>query len=575
MKPQQKTNLKNKPQVKVALLVITLATVCGSFLLILSLFVLGNIGSIAKAYAIPVNNPSVAGYDWEEILYVDHTKVSGTADLIDFPILMDITHQDLKSVLNGGYVHNSNGYDIIFAQNGVPLTHQIESYDPTTGHIVVWVKIPVLSPSIDTEVRILCGNQLITTDPSLPLVWNSNFAGVWHLHDNLLDATQSGNDGVNFGASGTSGVISNGMEFISSRVEIPDDNSLDLMEYTVEAWVYPTQTHHTWQPILAKEANNGTHRNYGFFIKPNSMRVHFSFKHNCTGAWKSYNTNGSMIMNEWNHIVMTMDGSRFKCYLNGVLDKNKNVSNFSPCMSSYPIKIGDEISSYTYFNGKLDEIRISSVARSVDWIVTTYNNQANPTGFFYIGSNAPLPIDLLSFDAELENNRVLVDWVTTSEINNDYFSVERSSDGLNYEEIGKVYGAGNSSETREYEFFDESPLSGIGYYRLKQVDKNGEYEFFDPKAVEYINDVPVISPPKVGPNPFTSELNVSFDANRLEDVQLIIHNWEGREVFSDVIYAEKGSNSYQCTELSNLPAGGYILTLMNEQSVETIKLIKQ
>ncbi len=92
-----------------------------------------------------------------------------------------------------------------------------------------------------------------------------------------------------------------------------------------------------------------------------------------------------------------------------------------------------------------------------------------------ITTNNPLPVALLEFSARAEGGIVLLDWKTASEINNDYFTVERSSHGLHFDEILVVDGAGNSTRPLSYTATDEQPLSGYSYYRLKQTDFNGTF----------------------------------------------------------------------------------------------------
>ncbi|MCX6182455.1 MAG: hypothetical protein NT150_11045 [Bacteroidetes bacterium] len=87
--------------------------------------------------------------------------------------------------------------------------------------------------------------------------------------------------------------------------------------------------------------------------------------------------------------------------------------------------------------------------------------------------NQVLPVELLSFDVFKKNDQVELSWATASEINNDYFSVMRSSDGIHWEKIGFVNGKGNSTSVSNYFFNDEMPLVGINYYKLLQVDFDG------------------------------------------------------------------------------------------------------
>jgi hypothetical protein len=93
--------------------------------------------------------------------------------------------------------------------------------------------------------------------------------------------------------------------------------------------------------------------------------------------------------------------------------------------------------------------------------------------------NSPLPITLVSFEATYQptENRVKLEWLTASEINNDYFTVERSRDALHFQEVSQQPGAGNSSERLAYGAYDTQPLTGLSYYRLRQTDYDGQQSF--------------------------------------------------------------------------------------------------
>jgi hypothetical protein len=99
-------------------------------------------------------------------------------------------------------------------------------------------------------------------------------------------------------------------------------------------------------------------------------------------------------------------------------------------------------------------------------------------------ANQPLPVSLLFFSAKTLQNSVQLQWATAAEINNDFFTIERSMDGHNWEAISYIHGAGNANYVINYEFVDQFPVSGISYYRLKQTDFDGKFEYFAPVAVQ-------------------------------------------------------------------------------------------
>lgn len=117
------------------------------------------------------------------------------------------------------------------------------------------------------------------------------------------------------------------------------------------------------------------------------------------------------------------------------------------------------------------------------WTVTdaSGNVTGSGTGDVVNGSLNPctLPIELIEFDAEYSEDQTELYWKTATEINNDYFTVERSKDGEQWNKIEYVEGAGNSNEELQYEIKDENPHAGLNYYRLKQTDYDGKYSYSD------------------------------------------------------------------------------------------------
>ncbi len=141
---------------------------------------------------------------------------------------------------------------------------------------------------------------------------------------------------------------------------------------------------------------------------------------------------------------------------------------------------------------------------------TIRTSMSNFSDFATVQYGNPLPITLVSFIAEEKHSGVMCSWITSSEINNDHFQIGRSRNGFSFETIGKVRGAGNSNITLNYEYFDPNPLTGINYYRLTQVDYNGQFTHSDVVAVKIDkgdNDIYVF------PNPADEQLHVEFNSH--------------------------------------------------------------
>ena len=115
--------------------------------------------------------------------------------------------------------------------------------------------------------------------------------------------------------------------------------------------------------------------------------------------------------------------------------------------------------------------------------ITATANSFSPFGFGSSSSGNALPIELMSFTGMEDAGNVKLDWEVASQNNNDYFTVEKSTDFTDWEEIGKLPGAGNTSQHMSYTLYDERPLVGHNYYRLTQTDYDGMNETFHPIVV--------------------------------------------------------------------------------------------
>lgn len=137
---------------------------------------------------------------------------------------------------------------------------------------------------------------------------------------------------------------------------------------------------------------------------------------------------------------------------------------------------------------------------------------------------AALPVDLIAFNAEnYRNFKVKLAWKTAKELNNDYFSIERSDTGKNWMEIGQIAGAGTIDSEQSYLFYDENPLEGLNYYRLKQLDFDGAFTY-SPIELVWLNIKDKVT--KVYPNPVANMLNI--DAASKSVVAVNVYNESGQ-----------------------------------------------
>ena len=186
-----------------------------------------------------------------------------------------------------------------------------------------------------------------------------------------------------------------------------------------------------------------------------------------------------------------------------------------------------------------------------------------------------LPVTLLGFDALRNDNFVLLHWSTASEKNSNVFFIERSSDGISFAEMGKVKAAGNSNTTMPYEFMDELPVNGnrpqFFYYRLKQVDYDGKYEYFGPIGV--MSAIPDTWSFVLQDNAASSELTGLLYSPEESDFTFHIIGLDGRIVQKENLHAVKGSNFIKI-EVGPIAQGVYILKIADKKSTGQKKFSK-
>jgi hypothetical protein len=213
------------------------------------------------------------------------------------------------------------------------------------------------------------------------------------------------------------------------------------------------------------------------------------------------------------------------------------INSASFCNVFWQVNGAVTLSENSVFNGNivangaislLDSASLNGRALSEAGAIALDNNML-------VGCDAfgfPLPLTLVNFTAQNINSKVHLQWSTGSELNNDYFSVQRSSDGIVIEDILKVAGAGNSQTSHHYEAIDDHPLSGKAFYRLKQKDFDGK--------THYSNYISLTNTPtgeiKIFPNPFMASLQISFsNFSQHNNCVLSIFNTLGQQLIQTPI----------------------------------------
>ena len=197
-------------------------------------------------------------------------------------------------------------------------------------------------------------------------------------------------------------------------------------------------------------------------------------------------------------------------------------------------------------------------------------------GYYTIGTKnypvSPLPIELLDFNAIKNGSKVDLSWKTASETNNDYFTTEKTRDGISFETVGTVGGAGSSSSIISYNDVDYAPYEGISYYRVKQTDFNGRYSYSSLVPVNYYFGEDGIS---IFPNPSDAQepikLNITGPEN--QQVLVVVRDILGQEFYSKVIITTENNQLVAIDPEKRLAAGTYIVVASSNNKVYSQKLI--
>jgi RHS repeat-associated protein len=367
-----------------------------------------------------------SGYSYQRTIVIDHTKVPNT-DQTDFPFLFNSTDQAaFATIANGGQVTSPYGYDIIFSldPNGASkLDYELEEYDPVHGQVIAWVRIPTLSHTTDTVIYVFYGNPNIVSSQQNPAgVWNSNYLGVYHLANTLTgtasDSTVWGNNGTLSSITAATGQVDGaaGLNGTSSFVQIPeadfpnfpnglyDDEGINDFNQTTpfsasfgvwfktasaggilgqqpdpdcSALVGCALLNYNPQP---SDGNDQPGFNAMLYVDDNGFLR--------GGGVVSTNTYND---NKWHFAVVNYatDGTD-TLFVDGQSAGSAQQQIPTGYAPNYKYYVGTAYTfispegnwTWLYFNGSIDEVNVSDIPRSGDWIQTEYNNQSSPSTFY-------------------------------------------------------------------------------------------------------------------------------------------------------------------------------------------------
>ncbi|MCC6684114.1 MAG: hypothetical protein IT247_03495 [Bacteroidia bacterium] len=333
-----------------------------------------------------------------------------------------------------------------------------------------------------------------------------------------------------------------------------------------------------------------------------------SFSMNSNNYYQNIQATGDgLLLSALNYDLQGQTGSSLQYILSGIAPSrvltvqwfgfrsyNQSGDNYN-----FQIKLYEDSSKVEFCYGAFTHNSTSETARvglygitnadflmrthSSNW-ATTANGSANSSYIAFNGSCYPpngltftyypisiLPVTFTSFTVTASGNKALLNWETASETNNDYFTVEHSTNGKLFEETGRIKGAGTSNLIHSYTFVHENPQEGFNYYRIKQTDFNGDFSYSALKSV-FIGK----SPPKnvsVYPNPCATGATVTFSIPAQENTRAVLEIYTHEGVLADRIIIALPHDGELIYNSKKLSAGLYCYQLYSGAEKSSGKLL--
>jgi signal peptidase I len=338
---------------------------------------------------------------YRKIITIDHTKVPNT-DQANFPVLISLASDaDLR-------VHaRTDGFDIFFTSSDgmTKIPYQREKYTSSTGALVAWVQVATLSHTTDTVLYMYYGNAGASDQQQAANVWDSNFKGVWHLSEatgtNVVDSTSNGHTGTQYNSpTQTAGQINGSLNFDGSSEYIvtTSGESQTATSFTWSVWFKADSTtfaHHLlWEGITAGNGWGPEQEAELSFGYPPAVDNKLSFFLGSADATTQAGTISISVSfsdtYNWHYAVVVVTGLSSSpsatLYVDGSsVGSDTGTTTYTSRTSwNNNLRFGNCPAGgipTRYFDGSLDEARVSSAVRTLDWISTEYNNQKSPSTF--------------------------------------------------------------------------------------------------------------------------------------------------------------------------------------------------
>ena len=386
---------------------------------------------------------------------------------------------------------------------------------------------------------------------------STGLTGMWNFNGSAADGSGFNNNGTVNGATLNTDRFgsSNKSYLYSGNQSIAIPNLLLSTNFSISVFATLTSISPDYSIILGKWAGASGQLSYELSKRPNN-KIGFYFSTNGSNYFGLETTTVFPASTNWFHIAVTYDGQAVKLYVNGVLQNT--LAHSTPIFNNNDVTYVGATRTATpgsllswFWNGKIDDVATWNRAITAQEVASLSN-----------GSVA-LPVDLTHFTATCNENTTSINWQTASENNSDYFDLLQSRDGEVWTSKTITPSAGNSTSTIDYSYTENNEASLV-YYKLKQVDKDGQFKEYGPISAD-CNENNQLT---IFPNPTTGEITLRGLEQFSNVSSLSINDINGTVV-------KELDPTTTLFNVETLQAGVYFLSITAGNKQEVVKIIKK
>lgn len=579
---KQSLRLKLKPSPRQQQKLYQVGVAASFAAVIATLAILFNIVSTPKqsnANALIETANKIEGYYNRMELTIGYESQNLSGTQLNFPFLFDKQIPELCTEKNNGFIQTADASDVLFTkEDGTTIIpHQIERYNSTKGRLIAWLGLDTFTVNHPKKIFVYYGSKIKKANQTE--VFPKSYTSVYHLNADFFDATKQSNKVDFSGVTDEEGIIAGAKSWSASyqSESCIENEETDYFNFTYSCWINPNHT--TVDQIIASSKNEKA----GF-------RIFIDKKGQISGELMDTDGNSNICKKssvkliqpkQWQHIVLTYQAQSglMSMYVNGEI-----VSTSSAKLNKISLKnlcIGsDAYKTAGSFNGLIDECRLSKVPFTTDRIRLEFANQLHPVKFFMSDKPNNLTAelaDMVSFDADIQTSHVVINWSTRFENKLDFFVLEKSKDGQNFEKVDVKFASGFQNQSvKNYYLIDAKPFEGFSYYRLKMIGFGGKTALSHIIHVSFHPKNEGFNVQTVEPNPFNKNFKVTLLSNENNDVGVKLTSVSGQLILEDKIKMNAGeATDFTFEDKNNLRPGMYFLSFSQNNQNQTVRLVKQ